>query len=110
MLDYNLYIEQILEMISRLKVGNLQSLEKDNQLLDATIMRLQVIGESANKVSIKTKKKYSHIDWSSLVRTRDFISHNYEKVNPIVMREFILNKLLPMEKDLKKILKEENKE
>jgi uncharacterized protein with HEPN domain len=109
MLDYNVYIEQMLEMIYRMKKTNLRNLEKDDLTLDATIMRLQVLGESSSKIPDKMRKKYSHIDWKSLIKTRDFISHNYEIVDPVVVREFILNKILPLEENLKKMLKEENK-
>lgn len=110
MLDYNFYIEQILEMIERLRSSNLDDLENNNDKFDATITRLQVIGESAGKISAKMRTKYSHIDWNSLIKTRDFVSHNYERVNPIVMREFIRGKIIPIRESLKKIISEENKE
>jgi uncharacterized protein with HEPN domain len=108
MLDYNVYIEQILEMIERLKSTNLDRIDKDKLVFDATIMRLQVIGESAGKISSKIREANSHIDWNSLIKTRDFISHNYEIVDSTIVREFILNKIFPMKENLKKILKKDN--
>lgn len=110
MLDYNVYLEQIVEMIRKLKSSNFEMLDKDGLLFDATAMRLQVVGESASKIPAKMRKKYSHIDWNSLVRTRDFISHNYERIEIPLMREFILNKIIPLEDSLKKMAKQENKE
>ena len=110
MLNYNLYVRQIIEMILLLKRSNLERLESDRLMFDATMMRLQVIGESTNKIPLKMRKKYAFIPWGSLIRTRDFVSHNYEWVNPVVMREFILTKVIPLENALKKILKEENKD
>ncbi len=110
MLDYNVYLNQMLERIERMKKTDWKNLEKDDLILDATILRLQVLGESSSKISDKMRKKYSHIDWKSLIKTRDFISHHYERVDPAIVGEFVLNKILPMEDSLKKILKEENKE
>ena len=110
MRDYNVYIEQILEMIIRLKSSNFDNLESNDLLFDATAMRLQVIGESASKIPAKMRKRYSHIAWDSLIKTRDFVSHNYERIDLGVMRLFIIDKILPLEDQLKKILKEENKE
>jgi len=110
MQDYNVYIEQILNMLEKLKRTNLDKLETDELVFDATVMRLQVIGESASKISSKLRKKYSHINWDSLVRTRDFVSHNYERIEISAMRYFIRDKIIPLEDSLKKMVKQENKE
>ena len=106
MRDYSIYLEQMLEMIGKLKRSNLNNLETDDDLFDATIMRLQVIGESASKISAEIRGKHSHILWATLIKTRDFVSHNYEKIDVNIMRALIEGKILPAEKDLKRLFGE----
>jgi len=104
MRDYNIYLEQMLEMIKKLRSSNLDNLETDDDLFDATIMRLQVVGESASKIPLEIRKKHAHILWDTLVKTRDFVSHNYEKIDVNIMKILIMDKILPLEKDLMKLL------
>ena len=106
MRDCKVYLEQILEMIEKLKSSNLEKLEFDDDLFDATVMRLQVIGESAGKIPLKIKKKYTHISWDSLVKMRDFVSHNYERIDIRIMKIIITDKVLPIEGNLKKMIGE----
>jgi len=110
MRDYNVYIEQILEMIGLLKETNLDKMREDRLILDATAMRLQILGEAVKNIPIKIRKKYSHILWDSLIKTRDFVSHNYAMIDVDIMLPFIRNRIIPLERELKKILKQENKE
>lgn len=53
-------------------------------LLDAIVMRLQVIGESVKQIQ-KTKpsflENYSEIEWDKISRFRDLVSHHYENVD-----------------------------
>lgn len=60
--DSALYLEAIIESIQHIEqyVGDKSSndLEDDDQLMDSVCMRLQLIGEMANKISdtLKTKE------------------------------------------------------
>ena len=53
-------------------------------LLDAIVMRLQIIGESVKQIQ-KTKpsflENYSEIEWGKISRFRDLVSHHYENVD-----------------------------
>ena len=103
MRDYSIYLDQILDMMKKLKSSNLDNLETDDDLFDATIMRLQVIGESASKIPKEIRKKHSFIPWEMLIKTRDFVSHHYEKIDVNIMKILITEKLIPIEKDLIKL-------
>jgi len=53
-------------------------------LLDAIVMRLQVIGESVKQI-LKTNhsflQRYGEVDWNKIARFRDLVSHHYEHVD-----------------------------
>ena len=56
-------------------------------LFDATVLRLQVIGEMLKQVDDKTKglllaPHYPEIPWRSIFDMRNFISHEYCMVDP----------------------------
>lgn len=56
-------------------------------LFDATVLRLQVIGEMLKQVDDKTKglllaSHYPEIPWRSIFGLRNFISHEYCMVDP----------------------------
>lgn len=51
---------------------------------DATLMRLQSIGETLKKIDKEhpeTLKNYSEINWDEIIRLREIISHHYEQVS-----------------------------
>jgi uncharacterized protein with HEPN domain len=52
----------------------------DNDLLDATLYRLTIIGEAVRKVSEDTKRRYNHIPWPLINGLRNVIVHEYHKV------------------------------
>lgn len=52
--------------------------------LDATLMRLQSIGETVKKISSEHPaflKKYTEIEWHEIIRLREIISHHYEQLS-----------------------------
>ena len=79
MLDYKLYINQIKEMIKRIEVStkdlSLDDFKKDDNLVDSTLLRLQVIGESIKSVPYEIKKKNKQVKWKIFEKLRNFISH-----------------------------------
>ncbi len=58
--------------------------------LDATMMRLQVIGENIKKINKLDPNFFSETivyDTNSIIRFRDFISHHYEKLDTDIIFE-----------------------
>ncbi len=56
-------------------------------LFDATVLRVQVVGEMLKQIDDKTERKllrpnYPEIPWKSVFGMRNFISHEYSMVNP----------------------------
>lgn len=58
--------------------------------LDATMMRLQVIGENIKKITKINPDFFSDslaFDTNAIIRFRDFISHHYEKLDTDIIFE-----------------------
>lgn len=53
-------------------------------LLDAIAMRLQVIGETVKKIqklAPSALKPYTDIEWDSISKFRDLVSHHYDSID-----------------------------
>jgi uncharacterized protein with HEPN domain len=79
---------------------------KNKLLQDATIRRIEIIGESSKNISINLKNKYDKIPWKIMAGIRDVIVHSYfdvdlDKIWNIVKKEFP-----KLKKEIEKILKE----
>lgn len=103
---YNLYINDILRTIELIeKDTRSKSLEKfksNKTLIDATAMRLQIIGESIKKLPSKFKKD-KEVRWKELQELRNIISHAYFLINPIIIYETIKNKIPSLKQAILKI-------
>jgi len=97
MQESRLYVNVILETIARieksLKKITKQEFMKNINLQDATLMRLQVIGENIKKIPIKTKKKNKEIKWRKFEKLRNIISHRYNYVDYNIIWSFLENNL-----------------
>jgi uncharacterized protein with HEPN domain len=78
------HLELILELIEKLERRltdiSLATFEKDQDEIDLAAFRLGHIGEQSNKLSDALKARHSQIDWKSIYRMRNIISHNYSVI------------------------------
>lgn len=61
-------------------VQNVNEFLKDEQKVDAVMLNLEQIGETAKKLTLKTKQQFPSIHWPSMIGLRTMISHQYEGV------------------------------
>mgnify|MGYP001609545580 CR=1 FL=1 len=82
---YNLYINDILRAISDIeettKNKNFNAFSKDKNLVDATAMRIQIIGESIKKIPEDLKKKEKQIKWNYLESLRNIKGLRWYNIN-----------------------------
>ncbi|HLC54055.1 MAG TPA: DUF86 domain-containing protein [Candidatus Nanoarchaeia archaeon] len=83
--DDSVYIRHILDAISNIERST-RSLSKqvfmsNNDVKDATLRRIEVIGEAVKNISEKTKSKHPNIEWKKIAGTRDVIIHSYFNVD-----------------------------
>jgi len=107
MLNYKIYIDDILNAINRIEksIEDLSEKEFKNKddIWDDNLMRIQIIGESIKKIPFQIKKKYPEIEWKRFSNIRDIISHAYSKVNKSIIWILIKNKLPILKKQIQKI-------
>lgn len=77
---------------------------KSNELQDALVRRLEIIGEAGNNVSTEFRKKFPQIPWSDIVAMRNKLIHEYFIVDSEIVWQVIKQDLPKLEKDLKEIL------
>lgn len=76
----------------------------DELLRDATVYRLQVIGEAAYKVTDALKAKWPDIDWFKIQGLRHRIVHDYRNIDDAQIHRITNTYVPPLVEQLKKIL------
>jgi uncharacterized protein with HEPN domain len=78
------------------------SLDKDRLLLSAVLRELEVIGEAANRISEKIKKRLPDLPWKELVGMRNRLIHAYFDVNHDIIWKTIREYLPSFQKQLER--------
>ena len=110
-------LEYILEHIDRIKEYTTTIKDSDDYvktsqgvtLFDATMMRLQALGENLKQMELKAPDvlaKHSEIEWIKIIRLRDIISHHYEKLQTEIVFEICIDFIPKLELVIKKIISE----
>ena len=110
--DLKLFLEDIVEQIELIEnsVRSKNRLLKNKDIKDATVRRLEIIGEAAKNIPNSFREKYPKIEWRDIAGTRDRISHAYFDVDLNIVWDIIENNLPKLKKQIKEILEEETKE
>lgn len=80
-----LYIDRIIKYAKKIgrqieEVDTFTDFENNDKKVDAVILNLEQIGETAKKLSDETKQNYPSIQWPSIIGLRNMISHEYEGI------------------------------
>lgn len=79
-------------------------------MLDASILRLQIIGESIRAIEDMTQGEllvqYPSIPWRNIIGLRNIISHDYANVNYAMIVKIIKNNLKDLNETVEQIIKE----
>lgn len=82
----------------------------DMTILDATLMRIQFIGEAISSIDRKTDKllfsEYPEIPWKQIYSMRNFISHQYADIDPEMVLVTLKKHLPPLQLTIEKIIKD----
>ncbi len=74
----------------------------NTEKVDAVILNLEQIGETAKKISSETRKKYPNINWASIIGLRNMISHEYEGVRLEIIYEIVTKHMFKLKDILSK--------
>lgn len=80
------YIERIITYTHKINsymepVESFEEFRENSEKVDAVILNLEQIGETARKISEETKIKYPNINWNKIKGLRNIISHEYEGID-----------------------------
>lgn len=106
--DDRIYLNHILERISVIEESlhgiKLSDFIRDKNLQDATIRRIEVIGEAVKKISYSLKKKYPFTQWRIIAGTRDVLIHAYFSVDINMIYDIAKRDLPVLKKQVEEIL------
>ncbi len=72
--DMLVSIEKILDYIRQ---HDAKSFMEDSITQDAVIRNFEIIGEAANNLPNRVKRKYPNIPWEQMYRFRNYLAHEY---------------------------------
>ncbi len=105
------FISHILDNITLIEksIKNLskRDFENNRDILDATIRRIEVIGEAAKNLTSEFIDKYKNIEWKKIVGMRDKMIHHYFGVDIGIIWKTINEDIPILKKELKEILEKE---
>lgn len=79
-------------------------LDKDRQFLSAVLREFEVLGEAANKVSERMKKRFPEFPWKGAIGMRNRLIHAYFDVDHDVIWKTIRESLPTLQELLEQIV------
>ena len=108
--DYKVFLEDILEAIGKIRSytakSSLQGFSKDEKTVDAVVRNLEVIGEAVKNIPDDIRLKYPDVEWHKIISLRNILIHEYPGIDLETIWDIIENKLSPLEKQVKEILRD----
>lgn len=78
--------------------------QKDMQLQDAIVRRIEIMGEASRRVSQETPDRHPQIPWREMTSMRNLVIHEYDVVDINQVWDTVQNKLPPLIQELSKIV------
>ncbi|MBS3131807.1 DUF86 domain-containing protein [Candidatus Woesearchaeota archaeon] len=108
------YLKHILDAIADIE-GSVKKLAKEKfkrnkDIKDATVRRVEIIGEAVKNISKEFKQKHPEIEWAKIAGTRDIMIHAYFSVDLDIVWEIVKKDLPELKENIKAILEEGHKE
>jgi uncharacterized protein with HEPN domain len=111
--DNSLYLNEILEQVGLIQNSfsnrSKEDLGRDLELRDATIRRIEIIGEAVKQVPKEIKLKYPNVEWKSIAGARDNIIHRYFNVDLEIIWNIVNLKIPELRKQIEEIIEDLNK-
>ena len=106
--DWTFRIQDILDSITKIQRyisgADFEAFENNEEVMDAVIHNLTVIGEAANHIPSEITGLHPEIPWRQMVDLRNFSVHAYWSLRPPVIWDTIRNDLPPLIEPLTNLL------
>ncbi|MCD6426801.1 MAG: DUF86 domain-containing protein, partial [Caldisericaceae bacterium] len=87
---------------------DLKSFCGDYKTIDAVVRNIEILGEAVKNISDEFKNKYPEIEWSSIAKTRDKLTHGYFSVDSVILWRIVSGNIPELFRKLEKIIAKEN--
>lgn len=108
-----IFLEHILtniELIERSTKGlSKKDFESDQDIADATIRRIEIIGEAVKNLPSDFTRKYPNVEWKKIAGMRDKAIHHYFGIDLNTVWKVVEENLSELKKNLSEILQKEKK-
>jgi uncharacterized protein with HEPN domain len=76
------------------------------QKLSTLIRNLEIIGEAARRLPEEIRIEFPDVGWHKIISLRNILIHEYPGIDLETIWDIIENKLSPLEKQVKEILRD----
>ncbi len=106
--DDRVYLQDILDAILRIE-AYLQGISyeafcEDVQRQDATVRRLEIIGEASRRLTEEFRSQHSEVPWQDVIGMRHKIAHDYFEVDLKIVWDTVKADLPPLKAQVAAIL------
>lgn len=109
--DLTLFLEDILEAIDLISESTKhltkEDFEEDKDKVDATIRRVEVIGEAVKNLPSSFRGKYPKVPWRDIAGMRDVLTHAYFGIEIDKVWNVIKKEIPKLKKQIREILEKE---
>lgn len=111
--ELDLYLQDIWDSLlaieNYLKGLSITEFQKNQQVQDAVVRRLEIMGEAAKNVDENFRNLHPDIPWKKIAGLRDILIHEYFGVNIDRVWEVVRKDFPPLKANLLKIIDETDK-
>lgn len=98
------YIQHIIDSINKieqsLKGFTKETFIKNDILVDATVRRIEIIGEAVKHISDEVKNEYKNVEWKKIAGTRDILIHAYFSIDLDILWKIVEKDFPPLKKHM----------